>query len=99
MSRTIKEIRENNSGKVYVFCGDFATEERFLADAEKEGFMFGEIKPTESHRANIIAVEDDMQLAHVSTAGRIAFQTDKSVTRIDYAKYVSGDDDFLYTDK
>ena len=94
MARTIKEIREKHECKIYVFCKDSETEKRFLIDAEKEGFMFGDIKPTESHQANIIAVEKDMKLAHVSTAGRIGYQNGSGI-HIDYAAFADGKDDYI----
>lgn len=96
--RTIEQIRNNTKGKLYVFCKDTETERRFLEDAKKEGYMFGSIKPTESHRANIIAVEDDKQLSHVATIGRINFRSGDGVTRIDYDKYINNQDNYLYSD-
>ena len=94
MVRTLKEIREKHEGKVYVFCKDSETEKRFLIDAEKEGFMFGNIKPTESHQANIIALEKGMKLAHVGTAGRINYSNGGGI-HIDYAAFADGEDDYL----
>ena len=91
---SIKELREKYDGKLYIFCKDQDTEQKFLIDAEAEGYLFGTEKPTENHAANIIAVEDDMKLAHVGTMGRMAYQSG-DCTRVDYAKFVSGVEDYI----
>ena len=93
-SMSIKELREKHNGKLYVYCKDQDTEQKFLCDAEAEGFMFGNQKPTENHAANIIAVEDDMKLAHVGAIGRMAYQSGACV-RVDYSKYISGAEDYI----
>ena len=93
--RTIEELRKNYDGKLHIYCKDKETAERFLNDAEKEGFMFGTIKPTDSHTSDIFAVEDNHKVAHVSTVGRIAFQNGMS-TRIDYDKYISGAENYMF---
>ena len=91
---SIKELREKYDGKLYIYCKDQDTEQRFLADAEAEGYLFGTEKPTENHASNIIAVENDMKLAHVGTIGRMAYQSGKCV-RVDYALLVSGSEDYI----
>lgn len=89
--RTIKELREKFDGKLYIFCKNKEIENRFLIDAENEGFRFGTQKPTENHASNIIAVENDLQLSHVGTIGRMAYQCGQCV-RVDYDKFICGQD-------
>lgn len=73
MAKTIKELSENE-GRVYVLLSTPEIGERFLFEAEKEGFTFGDgKKPTERHYANIMAVNPDMTINYVGTVGRIAF--------------------------
>ena len=94
--RTIKDmLKVSDNEKVYVYCKDKETETRFLEDAQKEGFRFGDILPTASHPAQIIAIEGMDQLAHVGSVGHMAFQAG-ACTRIDYAKYIADEDDFIY---
>lgn len=95
--RTIEELREVYAGKLHVYCKDEETAQRFLIDAEAEGFKFGDIKPTENHTSDIYAVEGDKKIAYVNSVGRMAFQSDYSV-RVDYAKYIAGDDKFIIRD-
>ena len=60
-----------------------------------------DILPTQGPLDEIIAVHEGKQLAHVGFIGRMKFQSASSVTeefhRIDYAKYVSGEKDFYFT--
>lgn len=93
--RTIEELRKANDGKLYIYCCDQNTEKKFLIDAENEGYRFGDIKPTDSHQSDIIAIEDNKKVAHVGTIGRMAFQTGE-VIRIDYKKYIDGESDYFY---
>lgn len=99
MQRTIKELSKLK-GKVYVYLADGKIAKIFLQNAESEGFKFGNIKPTENEWSNIIAVEKRKQLSYVNFVGHIAFQCPSGVEgnfhRIDYKKYISGDDEYNY---
>ncbi len=79
--------------KVYVYLENEAIGKRFLDDAEKEGFVFGDgVKPTEMHVSDIFAVRSDKKLCYVGFAGRMMYaQAKKSVVRVDYQKYVNGE--------
>lgn len=102
MERTIKNLAAMN-GRVYV---RFATQEgsiRFLKMAEDEGFTFGDgVKPTQRECGEIMAVNHDNTLNYVGYIGSMAFQAgaekigDETLIRIDFEKYVSGEDDYLY---
>ena len=73
MSRTIKNLTELN-GVVYVYLSDSATGKRFLEDAEKEGFTFGDgAKPTSRDYAMVMAVHPDNTLNYVGAVGNAAF--------------------------
>lgn len=97
--RTIENLT-NLKGKVYVYLADERIAKSFLTNAENEGFIFGAIKPTENGWSNIIAVEKHKQLSYVNFVGHMAFQCPSGVVenfyRIDYKKYISGDDDYYY---
>lgn len=87
-------------GKIYVYLADKRIAKIFLQNAESEGFKFGNIKPTENGWSNIIAVEKRKQLCYVNFVGYMAFQYPSGVEgnfyRIDYKKYISGDDEYYY---
>ena len=93
--RTIKALRDAFRGKLYVYLEDKNTVSRFLRDAEKEGYRFGDTKPTETDGDRIIAVQGRRQLAYLGYIGHMAFGTGQAV-RIDYKKYMRGDADFNY---
>lgn len=99
--RTIENLRNTLNGKVYIFCKDDQTAKEFLVDAEKEGYLFGTIKPTDSQPDDIIAVEDNKQLSYVGFVGRVAWQSAEKdkLHKIDYAKYKSGADDYYVRDR
>lgn len=92
--RTIQSLRDECRGKLYIFLNGEDVAQQFLADAQAEGYRFGETDPLESHISDIIAIESGKKLAYVSTYGRIAFQTG-AATGIDYEEYISGAEDYL----
>lgn len=92
--RTIQELRKNCYGKLHVFCKDEATARKFLEEAEREGFMFGEYKPTTRSISSLYAVETENSLAHVGAIGRMAFQSGAAI-RVDYSKYINGEDEYI----
>ena len=62
----------NASKKVYVRMSSDEVCRRFFAQAEREGFLFGDEKPTTKEPSDIIAVLPDNRLCYVGTIGRIA---------------------------
>lgn len=97
--RTISALRDYKTAKVYVrfSCNELCKE--FYQKAEKEGFRFGNIKPTECEPNDLIAIQEDLKLAFVGFAGHLAYHNPQAVagglTRIDYERYISGDEDYL----
>lgn len=98
--RTVRELL-NVDGKVYVYVPTVAIMERFLMDAEKEGFTFGDgVKPTQRSGNDLYALNPDYTVNHVGFVGHMAFRNPKNVAgkqlvRIDYEKYVMGRDDYV----
>lgn len=86
----------NIDGKVYVYLKDRAIAEKFLLDAEKEGFTFGDgARPSSRPGSNLYAVSKDKTISHVGIAGHMAYQSakmigDKILVRVDYEKYLLG---------
>ncbi len=102
MERTIKNLA-NMDGRVYVFLENVEIGEKFLQQAESEGFTFGDgAKPTERCYAEIMAVNGDLTINFVGTNGRIAFGGGaatvggKKLIRIDFKKYVAGVENYEY---
>jgi len=100
--RTIKELSKKN-GRVYVYLANVAIGERFMQQAEDEGFMFADgKKPTERCFAEIMAVNGNMTINFVGTNGRIAFGSGvqtvggEKLIRVDYEKYITGVEDYEY---
>ena len=62
----------NANKKVYVRMSSDEICKAFFAQAEKEGFLFGGVKPTAKDPSDIIAVLPDKTLCYVGTIGRIA---------------------------
>lgn len=103
MNRTIQNLRETISGTIYIYLDTEKIGKQFMQDAENEGYRFGKIKPTQNGWSNIIALENRKQLSYVGFAGHVNFQCnggdDGGLTRIDYEKYVNGDENFLFKSK
>ena len=100
--RTINDLSKLN-GRVYVYLANADIGNRFLRQAEEEGFSYGDgAKPTERSYEEIMAVNHDKTINYVGTNGRIAFGSgaltigSEQLIRIDGEKYLSGADNYLY---
>ena len=87
--KTIKELA-NMGERVYVHLKDEETAQRFLRDAEAEGFTFGDgVRPTERYWSDLYAIHPDGTLNYVGTVGRIEYGSGvDSVVRIDYSQVI-----------
>lgn len=95
-ARTIEELRNSIEGKLYVRCSSEEIFRRFLTDAEAEGYMMGDRKPTEAGASyDIKAVEYGKKISNVGTIGHIACQTgDGNIHIVDYEQYINGNEDY-----
>ncbi|MDD6394564.1 MAG: hypothetical protein PUB37_00040 [Firmicutes bacterium] len=88
-------------GRVYVRLANEEIGRRFLRDAEREGFTFGDgAKPTEREYSDIFAVNRDMTINYVGFVGHIAFSGAKKtggerLFRVDYEKYSENEKDYM----
>ena len=93
--RTVKELLKLE-GRTLIYCRRMQTYARLIGDAGRKGFK------TPRKVDNILALKDNMSLCNVGEAGRAAFYDPKSVAghinRVDYEKYIHGDDDYMYVD-
>lgn len=80
----------------YIYCGSTAIAKRFLGDAEKEGFVFGDgAAPTSKETSNIFALNKDFTISYTGIVAHMMFGCDSgNVQWIDYGKYVNGEMDF-----
>lgn len=62
----------NANKKVYVRMSSDEICKALFALAEKEGFLFGDEKPTAKHPSDLIAVLSDKTLCYVNSIGRMA---------------------------
>ena len=62
----------NANKKVYVKMSSDEICKAFFAQAEKEGFLFGDEKPTAKHPSDLIAVLSDKTLCYVNSISRMA---------------------------
>ena len=95
--RTVTELSKLN-GHVNVYLADEETGRRFLADAEREGFAFGDgEKPTNRHSSDLMIVRPDKTICYPGFIGRVAFgsgakkECGERLIRVDYRKYVEGE--------
>ncbi len=97
MDRTLRQLRSMMQGDVYVFLRNTQTGERFLQDAEREGFTIGGDRPTARPFASVMALHDDT-ITCVGTNGMIRFGCGDTADfhRVDYELYASGAADFGY---
>ncbi len=101
--RTIKDLVNQNNGKVYVYLANDEIGNKFMQQAENEGLTFNDgAKPTSRCYAEIMAVNDSYTINFVGSVGRMAFGSGaetvngQKLLRVDFAKYANGKSDFLY---
>ena len=100
-SRRIMDLVKDK-GDVYVFLADEETGARFMKDASAEGFAFGDgVSAAERDAGDIMCINKDHSICYVGYTGHMAFASGmkggKPVDRIDYAKYLSGTEDYCFT--
>lgn len=95
--RTIKEL-EREGKKIYFYLANEQIGKEFLADAEKEGYTFGDgIKPTERIWDDLMAITEEHNLCYLGWAGRVRFHYNPGdVVKIDYERYKKGETNYLY---
>ena len=94
--RTVKELLKLE-GRTMIYCRRMQTYACLIGDARREGFKIPSGTPD-----SILALHESY-LCHVRWAGHAAFYNPKSVAghinRVDYEKYIHGDEDYMYVDK
>lgn len=105
-NRTIKNLVNDKNSKVYVYLANSEIGNKFLQQAESEGFVFGDnTKPTSRCYAEVMAVNDNLTINFVGANGMIAFGsgtktiTGKNFVRVDFEKYINGAEDYSFNGK
>ena len=79
---------------VYIYCRSTAIAKRFLADAEKEGFLFSDgTAPTNKDTSNLYALNDDFTICYAGLVAHMMLGRKDvgNVVWVDYRRYVSGE--------
>lgn len=94
--KTIKQLVLKNEKRVYVYLEDKETQERFISDAEAQGYTFSDgVKISERAADDFYAINDNNTVNFINCIGRIAFQSGSDrIVRIDYKKYISMNADY-----
>ncbi len=97
MERTLTALRQSLKGDIYVFLQNAEIGQRFMRDADSEGFTIGKNRPTAHPHAAVMALHDGT-VNYVGANGMARFQCGDTddFHRIDYEKYVSGAEDYRY---
>ncbi|WP_028505217.1 hypothetical protein [Ruminococcus sp. FC2018] len=96
--RTLENLRNKYEGHIYLSFHSQGEYDDFLAEAEREGFRFGESLPTEhlGEPWDIVSLLDGKKLAFCGMVSHTAFHSGgENVHRVGYAKFIGGDDDYL----
>lgn len=94
--RTIRELIDQEK-HVYIFLRTEELQNQFMRDAEREGITYGDgTKSTERKVDDKMALQADGTICFLGFAGRMSYHYNKeSVIRVDYEKYIAGDDDYI----
>jgi len=102
--KTLKELINKDNSKVYVYLANKEIGNKFMQQAEDEGFTFNDgAKPTSRCYAEIMAVNSNYTINFVGNVGRIAFGSGtktvsgQKLVRVDFEKYINGESDYCYS--
>lgn len=103
VQRSIKNLVNKSNGRVYVYLANDEIGNKFMQQAEDEGFTFNDgAKPTSRCHAEIMAVNDNYTINYVGSVGRIAFGSGaetvngQKLIRVVFAKYTNGNGVYCY---
>ena len=99
MKGTLNRLRYRSYPKhLYIYCRGKNIAKSFLANAESEGFTFGDGQPpTSKETTDIYALKDDFTISYTGWIVHAMFKNaGGNVVRIDYGKYISGASDWLF---
>ena len=96
--RTIKHLYETHrdKGNIYIYLQKEAMRYQFLVDAWQEGFTFSDGIPVLfKSPAAMICLTQEGYLVYPGVYGAMGVQLSNDRTRVDYEKYIHGEEDYL----
>ena len=93
-------VRIHYPKRVYVYLEDDETIKRFVADAESEGYKFGDgVKISRRNPDMFYALNQNKTVNFINFIGRLAFCCNaENIARINYKKYINGKINYLYNE-
>lgn len=97
--RTLTELLKTNE-KVFIRLANDNLKQKFMQQAEDEGFVYLGKNPTESQAESVMIIHDDYTLSKlVGFATHMHYYHCPKEMRVDYARYINGLDDYNYNVK
>ncbi len=94
--RTLTELLKTNE-KVFIRLANDKLGQKFMQQAESEGFVYLGKNPTENEAESVMIIHDDYTLGKlVGFATHMQYYTCPKEMRVDYARYINGLDDYNY---
>ena len=94
--RTLTELLKTNN-KVFIRLANDNLKQKFMQQAEDEGFVYQGQKPTTLQAESIMIIHDDYTLGTlVGMATNMHYHYCPKEMRVDYARYINGLDDYNY---
>lgn len=95
-AKTIDGLVRRSGKRVYVYLSDKKIQERFISDADTEGYTFEDgTKLSERIISDFYALNRNNTVNFINFIGRIAFQSNaEHIIRVDYKKYINGNEDY-----
>ncbi len=94
--RTLDNLRSAYQGKIYIWFESDEVYEQFKFNAKNQGYMIGSYQPEECPwERDILSLQQEKKLTACNIISYCAFNEGKDVVRVDYGKYIAGDEDYL----
>lgn len=97
--RTLTELLKTNE-KVFIRLANDNLKQKFMQQAEDEGFVYHGKKPTKSKAESVMIIHNDYTLGKlIGMATNMQYHYCPKEMRVDYARYINGLDDYNYNIK
>jgi len=95
--RALKDLI-NEHETVWIYCDTEELQSSFLDQAEDEGFLaLNDQKPTALFHHKLYGISNDMTMGYLSSMiWSLTIQENDNHTRIDYGRFISGNEVFIY---
>lgn len=94
--RTLTELLKTNE-KVFIYLANDNLKQKFMQQAEDEGFVYQGQNPTTLQSESVMIIHDDYTLGKLSGfITHMQYHTCPKEMHIDYARYINGLNDYYY---